>query len=72
MLPALLKSINDEFTYGHDKKQQTGPFIVEFNSGQFIQICDKASPDFKSNYTNFNEIARELIQTGEVCLGCHF
>ena len=42
---ASLKLINDKYTYGHDKKQQTGPVMVGFDSDRFIQYCDRASPD---------------------------
>ena len=28
---ASLKLINDEYTYGHEKKQQTGPVVVGFD-----------------------------------------
>lgn len=40
---ASVKSINIAYTYGHDKKQQTGFVIVGFNSDQCIQYCDKVS-----------------------------
>ena len=29
---ASLKLIDDEYTYGHEQKQQTGPVVVGFNS----------------------------------------
>ena len=32
-----LKLINNEYTYGHDKKQWTGPVVVGFNSDRFIK-----------------------------------
>ena len=60
-----LKLIHDEYTYSHDKKQQTGSFMVGFDSDKFIKCCDKASPDYDSNFVDFNEIARELFQTEE-------
>jgi len=63
---ASLKSINDEYTYGHDKKQETGPVVVGFDSDRFIKYCDRASPDYDSKFANFDEIAGELFQTGEV------
>ena len=63
---ASLKLINDEYTYGHDKKQQTGPVVVGVDSDRFIKYCNRASPDYDSKFTDFNEIARELFQTGEV------
>ena len=63
---ASLKSINNGYTYGHDKKQQTGTLVVGFDSNKFIRYCDKASLDFESNCTDFNKIARELFQTSRV------
>lgn len=52
--------------YGHDEKQQTCPVVVGFDSDQFIRYCDKVFSDFECNCTNFNDIFRELFQTGEV------
>ena len=63
---ASLKLINDEYTYGHEKKQQTGPVVVGFDSERFIKYSDKASPYYDPNITDFNEISRELFQTEEV------
>ena len=31
-----------------------------------MKYCNKASPDYDSNFVDFNEIARELFQTEEV------
>jgi hypothetical protein len=63
---ASLKLINDEYTYGHDKKQQTGTVVVGFDSDRIIKYCDKASPDYDLNFADFNEITRELFQSEEV------
>lgn len=41
---------------------------LRFNSDRFISVCDKASPDYDSNYTDVNETARELFQTEEAWL----
>ena len=62
---ASLKLINDEYTYGHEKKQQTGPVVVGFDSEQFIKYSDKSSPYYDPNITDFNEISRELFRTEE-------
>ena len=63
---ASLKLINDEYTYDHDRNQRTCPVVVGFESDRFIKYCNMASPDYDSKFTDFNEIARELFQTGEV------
>jgi len=67
---ASLKLINDEYTYGHDRNQRTCPVVVGFESDRFIKYCNMASPDYDSKFTDFNEIARELFQTGEVWVSC--
>jgi len=59
---ASLKLINDEYTYGHDKKQETGPVVVGFDSDRFLKYCNMASPDYDLNFADFNEITREVFQ----------
>ncbi len=54
-----------QYTYGHEKKQQTGPVVVGFDSERFIKYCDKTSP-YYAKITDFNDISRELFQTEEV------
>ena len=44
-----LKLINKEYAYVHDKKEQTGPVVVGFDSDIFIKFSDKASPYYESN-----------------------
>ena len=44
-----LKLINKEYTYGCNKKQQTGPVVMGFDSDRFIKFCDKASSDYEPN-----------------------
>jgi hypothetical protein len=63
---ASLKLIDDEYTYGRDKKQRTGPVIIGFDSERFVKYCDKASPYYDSSCTDFDDIARELFQAEEV------
>jgi hypothetical protein len=58
--------INDEYTYVHDKKQQTCPVVIGFDSERFVKYCDKASPYYDSSCTDCNDIARELFQAEEV------
>jgi hypothetical protein len=58
--------INYEYTYGHDKKQQTGPVVVGFDLDRFIKYCDKASPDYDLNIADFNEVTRGIFQSEEV------
>jgi hypothetical protein len=59
------KLIDDEYIYGHDKRQQTGPVVVGFDLGRFIKHSGKASPDYDLKLADFTEIARELFQAGE-------
>ena len=39
---------------------------MDLYSDRFIRYCDKASPDYESNYSDLNEIVIELFQSDEV------
>ena len=62
LFAASLILINDEYTYGHDKKQQTGPVVVGFDSDRFIKYCDRASPDYDSKLTDFNGLPENWLR----------